>query len=76
MKIARVGICSHSKQLKSGFVIMPWNPLLLHVLFQILCLFVGCMGWFLIWLSIRMVNCETVGWGKYPIRDNRYQMLL
>lgn len=31
MKLAKVGICSHSKQLKNGFVIMPWNPLLLHV---------------------------------------------
>lgn len=31
MKIAKVGICSHGKQLKNGFGIMSWNPLLLHV---------------------------------------------
>lgn len=31
MKIAKVGICSHGKQLVIEFGIMPWNPFLLHV---------------------------------------------
>lgn len=31
MKIAEVGTCSHGKQLKNGFGIKPWNPLLSHV---------------------------------------------
>lgn len=31
MKIAKMGICSHSDEVKNGFGIMPWNALLMHV---------------------------------------------
>lgn len=75
MKIAKVGICSHGK-LKNGFGIMPWNPLLLRVGYDVVeglkhkcshvenfrfCACLLAMNWLFIWLMIWMVNCEAVG---------------